>query len=361
MRIEHQRRDNVTMLQNNGVYPVGELACQHVLSRFAPRVIPVRVEPLVSRGGFSGAAIWRVVTQQGDFALRCWPAPGLPRARILGLHRLLTDLRETGLSFISVPVLANDGKSLVADWNHDWQLEPWMPGTADFHDNPSEARLRSAMAAMAQWHLAASRFVPAEDAAPWFHSTGEAESPTVMDRLKILQTATGEMHRVDQRIALVQNQSLRELTTRVLQLFRLGRANAMRELELVRGVRVRLQPCLRDVWHDHVLFESDRVTGLIDPSACRTESVACDLSRLIGSLVGDDSTKWEVAIEEYHRWRPLTSDERALTTVFDRTGVLLSGWTWLNWICLERRSFPDPDAVEKRLKEILDRMKQLVK
>ena len=276
-------------------------------------------------------------------------------------------LRHEGLPFVAVPLTASDGTTLLHDAGHDWQLEPWMPGVATFRDDPSANRLRAAMRALAQWHLAASRFncspgspKPGHAVSQWFSSDGPSVSPTVADRLAHLQGAgEGKLLRVEQRIYGIENDSIRRQTKRILELLRRGQAGGLRELELIREIEVRLQPCLRDVWHDHVLFVGDSVTGLIDPAACRTESVACDLSRLIGSLIGDDPAKWAIAIEEYHQCRPLTTGERALMTVFNRTGVLLSGWTWLEWLCMERRPFPDLNAVEKRLHEILQRMEHL--
>ena len=341
--------------------PSREAACQRVLSRFVPRVVPRRVESPGSGGGFSGAVVWRVVTEQGDFALRRWPAPGLPRPRILGLHRLLEHLRREGLPFVAVPLATTDGTTLPQDSGHDWQLEPWMPGLADFHDDPSRDRLRAAMTAVAQWHLAAARFVPADDSAQWFSSRSPSVSPAVAERLMILEEAAEEtMRRVEAGIALAAKTSIRDLSRRILELFRRARATVLGELELLRDVRVPLQPCLRDVWHDHLLFVGDRVAGLIDPAACRTESVACDLSRLIGSLVGDDRAAWDIAINEYQRLRSLSLGEKALVTALDRSGVLLSGWTWLQWLHLERRSFADASAVEQRLNVILKRMEHLL-
>ncbi len=338
-----------------------EAACQRVLSRFVPRVVPLRVESPGNRGGFSGAVVWRVVTEQGDFALRRWPNPGLPRPRILGLHRLLEHLRREGLAYVAVPLHTHDGTTLPQDDGHDWQLEPWMPGRADFHDDPSPDRLRAAMTALAQWHLAAARFVPADDSAPWFSSRGPSVSLAVVERRMILDGANEEtMRRVESAIASTAKASIRDQSRRILELFRRARITVIGELELLREVRVPLPPCLRDVWHDHLLFIGDRVAGLIDPSACRTESVACDLSRLIGSLVGDDRAAWDIAIGEYQRLRSLSVGERALVTVLDRSGVLLSGWTWLEWLYLKHRPFPDAVAVEQRLKVILQRMEHMV-
>ena len=340
----------------------GESTCRLVLARYAPGIVPLSVESLGAHNGFSGAKIWRVVTPQGDFALRQWPAiRGLPQTRILGLHRLLEHLRNEGLTFVAVPLATYEGTTLLSDFASVWQLEPWMPGAADFHSHPSQTRLRAAMAALAQWHLAASRFVPSDDESQWFSSHSAAESPTVAERLAILDgAAEGQMYRVRKWISSERNPCICDLATQILELFQRGRGQIIAELLLVRDVTVRLQPVLRDVWHDHLLLTGDEVTGLIDPAACRTESVACDLSRLIGSLVGDDSAATEFAFEEYQKIRELSTGERALAVVFDRSGVLLSGWTWLEWLYLERRPFPAPDPVIKRLTQILERLRRLV-
>ena len=40
--------------------------------------------------------------------------------------------------------------------------------------------------------------------------------------------------------------------------------------------------CIGDVWHDHILFEGDAVTGMIDFAAAKVDHVAADLARLLG-------------------------------------------------------------------------------
>ncbi|MGH7199661.1 MAG: hypothetical protein ACREJB_03590, partial [Planctomycetaceae bacterium] len=110
----------------------------------------------------------------------------------------------------------------------------------------------------------------------------------------------------------------------------------------------------------HVLFSGDEVTGLIDPSACRTEHVAADLSRLIGSLVGDERALWDAALDEYSRCRPLSQEERRLVAVLDHSGVLLAGLTWLDRRYLQRHTWPQPGRVLDRLKTILMRLERLV-
>jgi len=123
--------------------------------------------------------------------------------------------------------------------------------------------------------------------------------------------------------------------------------------------RMELQPCLRDVWHDHVLFSRDEVTGLIDASACRCENVVSDLSRVLGSLVPDDRSAWEFAVECYSQHRDLRPAELRLLPILDRSSVLLSGLTWLDRYYLQRRRFPDPESVVRRMGRIAARLSHL--
>ena len=132
--------------------------CHSILARYPQRYRALRLEPLGGAGGFSGATIVRVETEIGNYCLRGWPVDSLSRKRILGLHRLLEFVCQQGITQVSVPVFSEDGSTLVTAQNRFWQLEPWMPGKADFHDNPTDRRLAEAMASLARWHRAASQF-----------------------------------------------------------------------------------------------------------------------------------------------------------------------------------------------------------
>jgi homoserine kinase type II len=122
---------------------------------------------------------------------------------------------------------------------------------------------------------------------------------------------------------------------------------------------VPLQPCIRDIWHDHVLFEGDRVTGLIDFGAMRVESVAGDIARLFASLVGDDRPAWQTALGAYEAVRPLSRNERDLIAPFDQSAVLLAGMNWLEWICVEQRRFSARQKILERLDVTIQRLHHL--
>jgi Ser/Thr protein kinase RdoA (MazF antagonist) len=112
------------------------------------------------------------------------------------------------------------------------------------------------------------------------------------------------------------------------------------------------------VWRDHVLFVEQRVSGLVDYGSMKPDHVAVDVARLLGSMVGDDSHAWHVALEAYRAERPLSELEVELAQVLDRTGTLLGAANWLKWIHREQRDFESRELVAARLAELVNRMER---
>jgi Ser/Thr protein kinase RdoA (MazF antagonist) len=160
----------------------------------------------------------------------------------------------------------------------------------------------------------------------------------------------------------VQDRDWPALADRGRQLVRLFARAAEASAPLIdRAARlhVALQPCIRDIWHDHVLFTGDQVSGLVDFGGLRPDNVATDIARLLGSLAADDLDAWELGLASYDRVRALSSDERTLIAAFDRSTVLMGGLEWLDWIYLQSRAFPDRAVVESRLDRAIERLARL--
>src|SRR5690606_16325809 len=96
-----------------------------------------------------------------------------------------------------------------------------------------------------------------------------------------------------------------------------------------RDVSFLRSPSWRDLWHDHVLFQENAVTGLIDPSAARTDTPAVDLARLLGSFLGNPSPRWQTAFAMYSEIRGLNAEEQQLAMELDFSGLVLSPFTWV--------------------------------
>ena len=319
--------------------------------------------------GFSGAGVLRIETDRGALAVRSWPTPGLPRVRIEGLHRLLEHVADTVP--VAVPLAANGGSRLV-EWNSRlWQLEPWMPGVADFRLDPSPERLAEAMATLGRFHRSAREFVPRGDVAEWFGSHSAMPSPAVGERLRRLAAwergwdtlvlrARGTVSRWEREQGQRDQRGWSEVIGEIDRLFCRGRGWVRRQLSVFVSTLFRCQPCLRDVWHDHLLWTGSQVTGLIDPGSARIDNVAIDVARLLGSLVEDDAQGWERGLEAYERAEGLSLEETGLVTVLDQSGVLLAGAVWVERLADGTVARGSAVRVRRRLEEVVQRMRALV-
>ncbi len=334
---------------------------REVMSHYGAQYQP-RQAARVENAGFSGARIWRLTSPAGDFALRQWPRGSLEAERLLGLHRLLRHVHAQGITNVAVPVTSLQDSTLVDCRDRLWQLEPWLPGRADYVLAPSPARLSVAMSALAEWHQAAATFVPTAEERRWFAVQPSAPSPGLAERLKRLQSWNpARLQQAERACAALSRVDLRETARSILSGFRTAAPVIEAELRIVAGQRFRLQPCLRDIWHDHVLFSGETVTGLIDASACRAETVAGDLARLLGSLVGDDRNAWNTALDAYQASCPLSAEELVAVKVFDRSGVVLSGMTWIERLNEDLPETINLHRVAARMADILHRLQRLGK
>ena len=119
-----------------------------------------------------------------------------------------------------------------------------------------------------------------------------------------------------------------------------------------------LQPCLCDVWHDHLLFEGDRLTGLVDYGAVKIDHPSVDLARLLGSMIEDNSASWQEGLLAYREVRPISTEEEELARALDRSGIVLAIGTWLRWLAIDGREFEDQNEAERRLAGLVARVEK---
>lgn len=303
---------------------------------------------LGNHGGFSGAALWCINHPAGALCLRAWP-PHETWPRLLFRHYLMSQARRNGLSFVPIVHSTLDGASAVEHAGRLWELTEWLPGRSDFHQHPSAARLETACTALAQLHTV------------WRNDVSKADvCPAVQRRLTFLdewrQLLRSGWHPL--RVA-VASDPLRPVVERAWRVLPRAVEQVPHRLQNWSVVSSHVQPCLCDVWHDHLLFEDDRLTGLIDYGAVKSDHVAVDLARMLGSLVGNDPQGWCTGLAAYRRVAPLTEEEEVLAHVLDETGVVVGVANWLRWLYAEQRSFSDHAAVARRLTELLERLESI--
>lgn len=310
------------------------------------------VEFLGSAGGFSGARFWKITDAPEAFCLRRWPIQASrDERRLHWIHRQLATAHAAGCDFLPVPVIGNDRETLVEHEGYLWQLEPWMPGHASYRVDPSSEKLVAAMQALARFHVALRKTPCRQEPPPGILTRVsrlcqlfEGSLPTGQF-LKIENAADGFKGHAGIRVAGARIcKRFRELAPRIHEL-----------LNREKTVPVEIQTIIGDVWHDHVLFTDDRVTGIVDFGAMRMDTPAADVARLLGSLAGDQPNARKIGLEAYQNTVPWIF-EPTLIELFDDSTTLLAGLNWLEWICVEGRDFGDLQPVTDRLNSIAGRM-----
>ena len=366
-----------------------------VLDSYPPECHPTRVESLGSAGGMSGAQFWRITAPRGVLALRRWPAEFPSADRLAFIHAVLRHAAKRGIDFLPIPATTQTGHSFIFHDNHFWELAPWMPGIADYEFAPTAEKPAAAMRALAQFHTAVADF-------PSPFSVGDnAESPRTNSQSAI--------HRHTHRLQQLFGTALTTLTRSINEttwpaLVPIARQfvatlpesipSALAQLEPLLTAHLPLQPCLRDIWHDHLLFTGDEVTGLIDFGAVDIDTPATDIARLIGSLeqgavpfssrnktapappllttqpqvskrglspsptsaISEESQTWQQALTAYQSIHPLSPSEIEAAYALAKSGNILAGCNWIRWIYIEGRHFDDEAQVVERFRRIAARV-----
>ncbi len=282
--------------------------------------------PLGSAGGFSGANLWRgEANGEALFCLKAWPT-GFESSRLGSIHRAMIAARVHGqLDFVPAITRTLDHQTFV-NTDQLYDLTAWMPGVADFAIHPSHVKLSAACEALSNLHHV------------WANAAiTSAPIPAVARRLEVCQAFVKSPPHVDHPEL---KRAMALLPTLVMQ--------SIAALEPWSSVRLPVFPCLCDVWHDHVLFTGDRVTGIVDYGAMKIDNPAVDLARLLGDLVGDDDARFDFGLHAYHEANPPVEVSSQFVKHLDRTGTVCA---IIHWV--QRSRFND--ASLQRLRKLLDR------
>jgi Ser/Thr protein kinase RdoA (MazF antagonist) len=319
------------------------------------------VQSLGGAGGFSGATFWRWPSAVGDLCLRRWPTAHPSRKRLDWIHRVLLHAQARGITFLPVPLATRGGESYAALGGQLWELTAWLPGQPA-SPPVSEDRISAAFAALALLHISTADFASAAEVPAGSPGLGERHE-------QLLRLTDGEIHRIRRHCRPTPGgdwNQLCPLAVDVLDSFDLLVADVDRTLCRARELDVRIQPCVRDVRLEHVLFTGDTVTGdtvsgdtvsgLVDFGSMQLESIAADVSRLLVDMCGSDPNRRNVALASYDAQRELDDNERRLLGAFELSGTLLGAINWLGWLFVEGRQFPDHEAVVSRFGELACRL-----
>jgi Ser/Thr protein kinase RdoA (MazF antagonist) len=280
------------------------------------------------------------------FCLKRWPEQHPPPARLPWIHQVLLRARERGIAFVPQIHFTNSGQSSCEFAGTTWELMTWLPGEVETSRTPSPQRVAAAFRALAAFHQATAGIQP----------SNFSQAPAIADRLARWRELTGGgIEQIQQAFQARRIPLIDELASQWIARQRKLPIRMASQLLDAAKLSLPVQPAIRDLWRDHVLFEGITVSGFIDFGAMRTDTPLTDIARLIGSLAGDDPALRKIAADAYSEVIPLPAAERELIDLLDHSGSLIAGWNWLQWLYVEGRQFPSLPAVLERLHDLIRR------
>jgi homoserine kinase type II len=339
-------------------FPLASLAARWFPDDSAtPRTPGLTVTPL-DRPGFSGAPLVRVTSAPGSFVLKAF-AVGTSPERARWIHTLMDHVVAEGVREVPPVCRTPRGDTLVTDaTGRLWEMIQFVPGVALAAPTPTQAAV--AAAAVARLHRAAATLPPARPTSvvPTTAVPAAVTRRREQAQQMLLCPWSERRRRVDSHAG---DQSWLARWDRAIEIFAANSGpRGMAHVAAFDAGPLPVQPVVRDLCSDHVLFTDDRqhVAGIVDFHAAAFDTPATDLARLLGSWwVGGESTQraagWDAALGAYDRVRRLDDAERRLVPFLAATGVVFALDNWFRWLLEERRSFSAPGAVERRIDGLL--------
>jgi Ser/Thr protein kinase RdoA (MazF antagonist) len=292
-------------------------------------------------GGLSGARAWAVDHDGHRFVLKSF-ATSAGREHAAWVHAFMRLVRAAGVLQVPMIVAAPDGETLQADEGGSlWELLQWMPGNAT--TKPSGRQAAAAADVLARAHRAAGAW----PACP----RRVGHSPGVLHRVARARALLARPWAT--RLDATYRGPLREQFERAIAIFAaVGGGQAVARVAEWESRAVVMQPVLRDIWSDHVLFVGEQVAGVIDWHAAGIDTPATDVARLVAGWAVDQETM-RAFLDSYSAIRPLSGDEVSLVPFLRDTGILFGLDNWFRWIVEESRLFADIKKAEARVDFLL--------
>jgi hypothetical protein len=260
------------------------------------------------QGGFSGALIWRgEEDHQARLALKRWPST-MSASRLREIHGWLGQAAR--LPFVPKVVQTLSGSTLVTEFHQLFDVTSWLPGSPC--NEPTVAEVEAACEAVAQLH---SLWPPVK----------HGRCPGLLNRLRVL---SDWLHDPTHSALRQVPEIFQTLIPRTIAAVNRQAHAAFVALEPWAELTLPLQPCLRDLRGEHILFSGSKVTGIVDYGAMAVDYPAVDLARLLCDLAANNAGHFTAGLAAYHRAGGQLNVPGGFVQALCRSGAVCSliGW-----------------------------------
>ncbi|HMO36992.1 MAG TPA: aminoglycoside phosphotransferase family protein, partial [Gemmatales bacterium] len=266
--------------------------------------------------------------------LKQWPQGQPAYLSLSHIHRRMMLAHFAGIHQIPKVVLLPTGASCFHDGGRTWDLVEWKQGKSV--SNPTSDELEQALTALTKIHVA------------WRESTNLRRAPCTAVQLHHQRLRNWKQD--EWQYLLKAPDQLVQNAARLLQRLQPG---ALCKLEPWLTRPVILQPCLGDIWSEHVLFEESKLTGIVDFGGVRWDHPTQDVVRLLSSyeVSGNRCLK--------HILDMLPDKSITFQTLIHllwESSLMVSLSNWIRWLYLENRSFLQVNQCRARIELIFCRL-----
>ncbi len=301
------------------------------------------------RVGLSRARVIRCRTPGGPVCLRGWPI-GMPRQRLDFIFGAIQVARRQGIDVVPAYINPTAAGRWIEAGGRFWELTEWMRGAADYPCNPAPERLTAALAEIGSLHRVWKSWQGATEPSP-----GVARRSRILHQLlsvDLLARWVSPAAALVRRGAAADLQHLADRTARAVRAMGPRLDDALASLL---AYPVLTHPVLRDVHADHILWEGNRVSGIVDFGALAVDEPAVDLIRLLASCQ-PERRGWQAPITAYERASGTVVDLRRLS-VLDHASCLLSAAQWAEWLLVDHLQFDAPaERTVGRWRHLVERL-----
>jgi len=262
-------------------------------------------------------------------------------------------LNDSQLDFVPGIVKNRSGSSFIESHGWVWEVLTWKEGEADLSDRVAVQRRSSAAEAVAQVHHHWQKDEVHRQVSPGLLvrierlRRYEARLPELVLHSQSLGSAASKQVGENHYWSLGE---MLDLSRRTLAHLSLDSTRLLATLNrLCHPVEVHY--AVRDLHNEHVLYQENLVTGIIDFGAARLDEPLLDLVRLLGTQSPYDPQARYESLDFYCNARKELSpsyvepDRDILFERFsalDHASTLLSALQWLDWLLIKQRKFAIP-------------------
>lgn len=294
--------------------------------------------------------VYRIETLAACYSMKRWPVTA-ERERLLEIHRFQSYLADTRKSLTPGLVKWSNGETLLEADDAYWEIADWKSGAPiENLGDVNDEQIRQCAEALASIHSRSESY-----------HTQVGVSPGIQQRvdgmIAAIQPCTDKRRRFLESISAydkyVAANVLKDISIRSMRVI----PSLLDSVQRLSKKSVKCFWILRDVWRQHILFQGNRISGMIDFGAARMDWPGLDLVRAFGTLMFESDPRWTMAIMHYLNQRGDDSLELADIRMIHRASVALSALQWLDWFAEEQ--FDWTNRLSSSWNRVLELQRQL--